>query len=107
MTPRSERTWSKAGGPWTHELVAYGLDVFHRRHMRTPTVRELREGVDVLPSHATIRRLYGSVGNMLRHHGYLVRRPGAWPGHPPCGLARDRRGRYLPRVHRDTVARTA
>ena len=36
------RSWSKAGGRWTDDLVAYGLDVFHRRHLRTPTVRELR-----------------------------------------------------------------
>src|ERR1700750_2001127 len=40
------RTWSKAGGRWTDELVAYGLDVFHRRNLRTPTVRELRAGVE-------------------------------------------------------------
>src|SRR5947209_5185884 len=71
---RSFRPWSKAGGRWTHELVAYGLDLYHRRHLRTPTVRELRAGVDGLPSHATIRRLYGNASTMLRVHGYRVRR---------------------------------
>jgi hypothetical protein len=91
------RPWSKAGTAWSHELVAYGLDLFHRRHMRTPTVRELREGVENLPSHATIRRLYGNVGNMLRHHGYRARRPGAQPGHP-CLLPRDARGRLVSRA---------
>lgn len=93
--------WSKAGTAWSHELVAYGLDLFHRRHLRTPTVRELRAGVDSLPSHATIRRLYGNVGNMLRHHDYLVRLPGAQHGHP-CSLLRDARGRIVSRTRRDT-----
>jgi hypothetical protein len=91
------RLWSKAGSRWTDELVAYGLDVFHRRHLRTPTVRELRRGVEELPSHATIRRLYGNASNMLARHGYRVRRPGGQPGHPCWSSGRDGRGLFLPR----------
>jgi hypothetical protein len=93
---RSFRPWSKAGGRWTHELVGYGLDLFHRRHLRTPTVRELRAGVDGLPSHATIRRLYGNASTMLRAHGYRVRRHGGQPGHPCWAQLRDERGMFLP-----------
>jgi len=92
----ARRTWSKAGSGWTHDLVAYGLDLFHRRHLRTPTVRELQNGIDELPSHATIRRIYGNASNMLTHHGYLTRSPGAQPG-SRCTLQRDRRGLFLPR----------
>jgi hypothetical protein len=91
------RPWSKAGGRWTHDLVGYGLDLYHRRHLRTPTVRELRAGVDGLPSHATIRRLYGNVSTMLRVHGYRVRRHGGQPGHPCWSHQRDERGMFLPR----------
>ena len=45
-SPRRRDGWSKAGGRWTHELVGYALDRFHRLHLRTPPVRELRAGVD-------------------------------------------------------------
>lgn len=91
------KQWSRAGVAWTHELVAYGLDLFHRRHLRTPTVEELRVGIDDLPSYNTIVRHYGTVGNMLRRHGYLARNRGAQPGHPPSSLPRDARGRLMPR----------
>jgi len=76
--------------------VGYALDVFHRRHLRTPTVLELRRGVDGLPSHATIRRMYGCAGRMYRAHGYRVRAPGGQPGRRST-LARDERGRFLAR----------
>lgn len=87
---------SKIGACWTDDLVAYGLDRFHRKHLRTPTVKELQLGVDDLPSYATIRRRYGSVGKMLRRHGYRVRRPGAQPGRACC-LGRDERGLFVPK----------
>lgn len=87
---------SKIGARWTHELVAYGLDRFHRQHLRTPTVSELRAGIDDLPSYATVRRLYGSAGRMFRRHGYRVRKVGAQPGRP-CDLEKDERGRFLPK----------
>jgi hypothetical protein len=102
------RPWSKAGGRWTHELVGYALDVFHRRHLRTPTVRELRAGVEGLPSHSTIRRLYGNASTMLQAHGYRVRRHGGQPGHPCWAQVRDARGMFLPRgAQRGTAAAAA
>lgn len=76
-------------------MIAYALDRFHRRHLRTPTIDELREGVEDMPSYATIRRRYGSAGAMLRSHGYRVRAPGGQPGReyvPP----RDALGRFRP-----------
>jgi len=91
---QTRRQWSNAGGRWTDELVGYALDVFHRRNLRTPTVRELRRGVDGLPSHATIRRMYGGVGRMYRRHGYRVRPAGGQPGRP-TSLERDALGRFL------------
>ena len=87
---------SKSGFCWTHESVGYALDRFHRRHLRTPTLRELRAGVEDMPSFATIKRLYGNAGNMLRYHGYRVRSAGAQPGRP-CTHARDERGWFLPK----------
>jgi hypothetical protein len=74
------RIWSKAGGRWTDHLVGYGLDLFHRRHLRTPTFRELREGVGDLPSLDTIWRMYGSTSAMYDQHGYKARGRGAQPG---------------------------
>jgi hypothetical protein len=90
---------SKIGCSWTHELIAYALDRFHRTHLRTPTQRELRDGIDELPSYATIRRQYGSVGKMFRYHGYRVRSRGGQPGQG-CGLPRDDRGLFLPKHQR-------
>jgi hypothetical protein len=94
---RLRTDWSKAGGCWTHELVGYALDVFHRRHLRTPTVRELRAGVPGLPSHATVRRLYGNASNMLGAHGYRVRPRGGQPGHACWVTLRDARGLFVSR----------
>src|SRR3954471_8534051 len=96
--PPTRHGRSKAGTAWTHELVAYALDRFHRRHLRTPTLRELRAGIDDLPSLATIKRRYGSLGGMLAYHGYRVRPPGGQPGRA-CTLRRDAAGLFLPRGH--------
>jgi hypothetical protein len=85
---------SKAGAVWTDELVVYALDRFHRRNLRTPTLAELKTGVDEMPSYATIRRRYGSAGHMLGVHGYLVRSTGGQLGRlflPD----RDSQGRFL------------
>lgn len=90
-------TWSNAGSRWSKELVAYALDRYHRRHLRTPTVRELRAGVAELPSHATIRRMYGSASRMYEEHGYRVRPCGGQPGRRTT-LERDPFGRFLPRT---------
>jgi hypothetical protein len=92
---------SKAGTYWTHHLIAYALDRFHRQHLRTPTLRELRDGLPDLPSHGTIKRFYGSHGNMLLYHGYTVRSPGAQPGRS-CTLKRGERGRFLARTSAST-----
>jgi len=86
---------SKAGTAWSPALIAYGLDRFHRLHLRTPTQREVRAGVADLPSYATIQRMYGSFGRMLRAHGYLVRPRGGSNGRE-LRLPRDQRGRFLP-----------
>jgi hypothetical protein len=86
--------WSNAGGRWSHELVGYALDRYHRRHLRVPTVRELRAGIDELPSHATIRRMYGCVSAMYQRHGYRTRKRGGQPGRR-TNLPRDVAGRFL------------
>jgi hypothetical protein len=99
--------WSKAGGAWTDELVGYALDRFHRRNLRTPTVTELRAGVPGLPSHSTVRRLYGNASGMLRAHGYAVRKAGGQPGHACWGMLRDDRGLFVSRSaasHESTAA---
>jgi hypothetical protein len=89
-------TWSKAGSRWTHDLVGYALDRFHCRHLRTPTLRELKAGIGDLPSYATIKRMYGTSSRMLSRHGYRTRRPGGQPGAAPSVKRRDPKGRFLP-----------
>ena len=72
----SMTSWSNAGTRWSAELVDYALNRFHRRHLRIPTVRELRAGVEGLPSHSTIRKMYGCPSRMYERHGY--RHTSAW-----------------------------
>jgi hypothetical protein len=86
---------SKAGTIWTHSLIGYGLDRFHRQHLRAPTQREVRAGIPDLPSYATIQRIYGSFGGMLASHGFLVRPRGGSRGRD-LQLNRDHQGRFLP-----------
>jgi hypothetical protein len=92
-----KRHWSKAGSTWDETLIAYALDRFHRRHLRTPTIDELRRGVADMPSYATIRRRYGSAGAMLRAHGYRVRQRGGQPGRQFVP-ERDTTGRFVTRA---------
>src|SRR5436853_7872594 len=73
------RQWSNAGSRWTAELVAYALDRYHRRHLRMPTVREIRAGVEGLPSHAIIRRRYCCGTRLSETPGTRVRPPGSPP----------------------------
>jgi 2-phospho-L-lactate guanylyltransferase (CobY/MobA/RfbA family) len=87
---------SKVGSSWTHDLVAYALERFHSRHLRTPTLQELRAGLEDVPSYSTIKRMYGSAGTMLAFHGYRVRAPGGQRGRR-CTLDRDAAGLFLPR----------
>jgi hypothetical protein len=99
---QSREHWSKAGGRWTDELVAYALDRFHRRHLRTPTLRELRAGIDDLPSHGTVKSLYGTFTAMVSRHGYEPRRPGAQHGKARNHLLvhRDAHGRFRSRAEK-------
>jgi len=76
--------------------VGYALDQFHRRHLRTPTLRELKAGIGGLPSYGTIKRMYGTSSRMLARHGYRTRRPGAQPGAVLRVKRRDSQGRFLP-----------
>jgi hypothetical protein len=85
---------SKVGVEWTDELVDYALNRFHRLHLRTPTLAELRNGIDEMPSYATIRRRYGNAAKMFRRHGYRVRSRGGQVGRLFVP-ARDTRGRFL------------
>ncbi len=71
---------SKFGCWWTFELLAYALDLYHHRLLGVPTVLEVRAGIDDFPSYATVCKMYGSFGGMLRRHGYRVR-PRGRPGH--------------------------
>ena len=98
--------WSKAGGRWTHELVGYALDHFHRLHLRTPTVRKLRAGVDGMPSFATIVRLYGTTSAMFLRHGYRPRRHGAQgrSARNHLLMERDAAGRFAGRRRNEAAA---
>ena len=92
---RRKGPWSKAGSGWTHDLVGYALDRFHSRHLRTPTLRELKSGIGELPSYATIKRMYGTSSRMLSRHGYRTRSPGGQPGDSLRVRRRDAKGRFV------------
>jgi hypothetical protein len=67
-------------------------------------LRELRTGIDNLPSFATIKRMYGNAGRMFETHGYRRRSPGAQPGTTDRIYGRDTKGRFVPKAATESSA---
>jgi hypothetical protein len=66
----------RPGFRWSRTTVLYALDLWHRRHLQTPTAKEWNRAGDDHPSLATVRRLFGSWNAAVRAAGLRPRRPG-------------------------------
>src|SRR5262249_47732551 len=70
------RPGPREGFRWTRETVAYAFELWHRRHLCSPTLDEWRRAGPDHPSVTTVRQVYGSWNAGLRAAGFRPRRPG-------------------------------
>jgi hypothetical protein len=68
----------RQGFRWTEELIVYAIDLWHRSHLRTPTVEEWETAGDNHPSRATVQRRFGSWSAAMRAAGFRPRSQGEY-----------------------------
>jgi hypothetical protein len=64
------------GFRWTSETIAYAFELWHRRHLCSPTVDEWRRAGPDHPSVTTVRQVFGSWNAAVEAAGFRPRRPG-------------------------------
>src|SRR5258708_22793198 len=85
------------GFRWTRETIIYAFELWHRRHLCSPTVAEWRLAGESHPSVTTVRTGFGSWNSAIAAAGLRPRRPGeARPGGPAdtVGRAESAAGRW-------------
>jgi Homing endonuclease associated repeat len=70
------RTGPREGFRWSDELIVYAIDLWHRRHLRIPTVKEWERAGPDHPSRQTVQRTFGSWSAAIRAAGFRPRRQG-------------------------------
>jgi hypothetical protein len=89
------KTGPRHGFMWNRQTIVYAIDLWHRRHLRTPTVAEWEAAGANHPCRQTVQRVFGSWNAAIQAAGFRPR---------PRGRTRDlwqrRRcaetGRWLP-----------
>jgi hypothetical protein len=64
------------GFRWTRETIIYAFELWHRRHLCSPTVAEWRLAGESHPSVTTVRSVFGSWNSAVAAAGFRPRRPG-------------------------------
>jgi hypothetical protein len=73
----------REGFRWTRETIIYAFELWHRRHLCSPTVAEWRRAGESHPSVTTVRTVFGSWNSAVAAAGLRPRRPGeARKGNP-------------------------
>jgi hypothetical protein len=89
------RTGRRTGYDWNRDTIVYAIDLWHRKHLATPTVAEWEQAGDDHPCRQTVQRVFGSWSAAIRAAGFRPRRR----GQPRQPWSRNRcatTGRWLP-----------
>ena len=60
----------REGFRWTRETIAYAIDLWHREHLRTPTVNEWEAAAQNHPCRQTVIRVFGSWSAAMKASGF-------------------------------------
>lgn len=63
------RPGPREGFRWTRETILYAFELWHRRHLRAPRLRDWRFASDDHPSVTTVRSVFGSWDDAMTHAG--------------------------------------
>jgi hypothetical protein len=83
------RPGPRDGFRWTDETIAYAFELWHRRHLCSPTVDEWRRAGHDHPSVTTVRQVFGSWNAAVEAAGFRPRRPGEARRAAPVTAARS------------------
>jgi hypothetical protein len=89
------RSGPREGFRWTRETIAYAIDLWHREHLRTPTVDEWEAAAPNHPCRQTVLRAFGSWNAAMQAAGFRPRGRGVT--REPWSRRRcPQSGRWLP-----------
>lgn len=89
------RSGPREGFRWDRETIVYAIDLWHKAHLKTPTVAEWETAGSEHPCRHTVQRVFGSWSAAMRAAGFKPRRR----GEPKDTWTRNRcpeTGRWLP-----------
>ena len=89
------RSGPRDGFRWNRESIVYAIDLWHRRHLKTPTVAEWERAGHDHPCRQTVLRVFGSWSAAMRSAGFRPRSPGT-PREPWHRVRCKQTGRWLP-----------
>ena len=70
------RSGPREGFRWDQQTIVYAIDLWHRKHLKTPTVLEWETAGEHHPCRQTVLRVFGSWNAAIRAAGFRPRRQG-------------------------------
>jgi hypothetical protein len=67
------KTGPRHGFMWNRQTIVYAIDLWHRRHLRTPTVAEWEAAGANHPCRQTVQRVFGSWNAAIQAAGFRLR----------------------------------
>jgi hypothetical protein len=89
------RTGPRHGFTWDRQTILYAIDLWHKRHLKTPTVAEWEAAGSDHPCRQTVQRTFGSWNAAMRAAGFRAR-PRGRPRNPWHRNRCSQTGRWLP-----------